>query len=239
MGKHQCDAKEHLKIYWVTMHTTAAFLPQEPTKKDRQNFWNFLEMIGKILPCQDPCGKDWLYRLHSFKPKYAKLAKTRSSIFQMVFNIHNVWNACLDKPLCSWEEAVRSFPHQNLIYDPQESWIVPPPKPQTQIPLPPNPMVMSAPSKTSQPPTHQPEKMTLMAKTTSGGLPPSPPHSPLQIHDRGCPSERPYNHNRTQWQTHLDVLSVANMQSLDSKASQTPLAMPQKPQHVESAVFVV
>lgn len=117
MSIHECEGRGHLHHYWAVMHASAAYLPEKPSKKERQVFWDFLRLIGKNLPCQDPCGHDWKRRLQVLEPNRHKLLATRSKAFQLIFDIHNIWNAALNKKLYLWEDAIAPFPNQNLMYD--------------------------------------------------------------------------------------------------------------------------
>ena len=57
------------------------------------------------MPCT-VCSKHWVQVFDEMRAEFIDMCKTRDSAFQMMYDIHNVWNLCLGKPFVSWNTVL-------------------------------------------------------------------------------------------------------------------------------------
>ena len=113
-----CKLRNKLSIYWIAMHTMAAHYPTHPSKKQQHDTWKYIYLTGKVLPCHDPCGTHWCIVIKLLKKNKNKIMQSRSSLFQFLFDIHNLFSMNMGKPQMIWPEAVALYDAHDVTREP-------------------------------------------------------------------------------------------------------------------------
>lgn len=80
---------------WHVLHTISFNYPDNPTNTDKENYYNFLKYLGKVLPCKF-CRDN--YSKNFSKIKFSKKClRNRESFSQCIYNLHNAVNTDLSK----------------------------------------------------------------------------------------------------------------------------------------------
>jgi len=90
------------------MHRECADFPLKPTVAQRHSLLKKLLDLGATVPCSY-CGKNWVELWNSTKETMFELAYSRDSAFQMMYDLHNVWNVCLNKPIFPWKTMLHTY----------------------------------------------------------------------------------------------------------------------------------
>jgi len=90
---------------WRYMHNACASVREHMSKKERTAFVNSLQARGKEVPCQ-VCAQHWNQVFQMMHDEFVSMCTSRASTFQMMYDVHNLWNFCLDKQFMPWPEAL-------------------------------------------------------------------------------------------------------------------------------------
>jgi hypothetical protein len=93
---------------WAQMHQRCAKFAEHPTMAQRRALFNYLVGIHKQVPCV-PCADHWKQMFVAMHDELFAMTKTRESAFQMVYDLHSLWNLCLEKPIYSWSRALADY----------------------------------------------------------------------------------------------------------------------------------
>ena len=87
---------------WSTIHYVALGYPNNPSTQDEQNYKNFYENLGKVLPC-DECSTH--YQKNFKESSIDKHLDSKENLFIWTVNLHNTVNKMLNKDVYSVTEA--------------------------------------------------------------------------------------------------------------------------------------
>ena len=87
------DRQELGRHSWTLLHTIAAYWPETPTKEQKENIIEFLNLLSKVYPCHI-CASDLEYQLENYPPN----VETREEFIEWICNLHNRINKRLRKP---------------------------------------------------------------------------------------------------------------------------------------------
>ena len=80
---------------WHTLHTISFNYPVNPTKEQKENYYNFFKNLRHVLPCKY-CRINLKKNLKSI-PLKKSVFKNRDSLSRWVYNLHETVNKMLDK----------------------------------------------------------------------------------------------------------------------------------------------
>jgi hypothetical protein len=80
---------------WHTLHTISFNYPVNPTKEQKENYYNFFKNLRHVLPCKY-CRINLKKNLKSV-PLKKSVFKNRDSLSRWVYNLHETVNKMLDK----------------------------------------------------------------------------------------------------------------------------------------------
>lgn len=103
-----CDQHVWGPPTWHRLHRLCADFPDTPTDEARHLLIRKLNEIGESVPCEC-CSEHWRETWDLNKRRFFALTTSKISAFQMMYDIHNVWNLCLGKPFMRWQHALRLF----------------------------------------------------------------------------------------------------------------------------------
>lgn len=86
---------------WTTVHSIAAYYPEEPTLRQKQAALNFLDSLAVLFPC-DTCASDFEEYLRDHPPQL----ESRLQFSQWACDAHNAVNEKLGKPSFPCESAL-------------------------------------------------------------------------------------------------------------------------------------
>lgn len=85
------------ELQWKLLHMIASTYPENPTDIEKQNYYNFMIALGNVLPCQF-CRQHYAQTLVSMNFNLGVFAN-QETFFKFVFDLHNVVNYRLKKPI--------------------------------------------------------------------------------------------------------------------------------------------
>jgi len=92
---------------WFFIHSVTLGYPDNPTEVDKQNFKQFFESIGKVLPC-NKCRNN--YKQHLTKlPLDDSTLSSRDKLVRWLIDVHNEVNIATQKSPVSYETAIETF----------------------------------------------------------------------------------------------------------------------------------
>jgi len=94
--RHDCpvDSMELGRSTWTFLHTMAAYVPDQPTRRERRELSHFMGTLSRFYPCQ-PCAQEMQTQLKKEPPQ----VNTRDDFSQWMCRLHNEVNTRLGKPL--------------------------------------------------------------------------------------------------------------------------------------------
>lgn len=90
---------------WATLHAVSFGYPNRPTEAQRAAAHDLLLAMGELLPCPT-CRGHWK-RLLDANPPTEEVFDDAASFSRYVVDRHNDVNRSLNKPVVSYDEAVR------------------------------------------------------------------------------------------------------------------------------------
>lgn len=104
-----CDQDTWGPRTWIRMHRlTADFQGHHASASDRRALCAELRRIGCAVPCK-PCALHWKQVWDKMGDELFTFTATPHGAFQMLYDIHNLWNLCLGKPFCRWADALALY----------------------------------------------------------------------------------------------------------------------------------
>jgi hypothetical protein len=89
---------------WTTLHIISFTYPENPSKEDKQNYYDFFNNLKNILPCQ-MCRKNLIKNLKNHKLT-KDVFKNRYTLSLWVYQLHEIVNKMLGKESkISYEEV--------------------------------------------------------------------------------------------------------------------------------------
>jgi hypothetical protein len=100
---------------WFFIHSVILGYSDNPTEADKQNFKQFFESLGKVLPC-NKCRNN--YKQHLMKlPLDDSVLSSRDKLVKWLIDVHNEVNVATQKSPVSYETAIEAFtttPNQDI-----------------------------------------------------------------------------------------------------------------------------
>lgn len=87
---------------WISIHNVALGFPENPTTADREQYRQFYELLGYVIPCQK-CATN--YRQHTSDLPIDQFLFNRKDLFRWTVLLHNIVNKSLGKRQWTFEEA--------------------------------------------------------------------------------------------------------------------------------------
>ena len=91
---------------WEFMHYVALAYPDNPTEKDKKDYFIFYTNLQNILPCPR-CRNNYKENLKQFPLEQALM--NSESLFKWTVDIHNEVNKETNKELFSYEKAIQKY----------------------------------------------------------------------------------------------------------------------------------
>lgn len=80
---------------WFFLHTISFYYPDNPSFKDKNNFYNFFLNLENVIPC-NVCRENYKKNLKEFP--ITPYLESKKSLIQWVVNLHNLVNRENNKP---------------------------------------------------------------------------------------------------------------------------------------------
>lgn len=100
---------------WTFLHSVTLNYPENPTIKDKENYNNFFNLLGEILPC-DKCKRHYKENIKEMPIKL----ESREEITEWLFNIHNKVNESNGKSLYKYDDFINKY---SYMYDRQRKYL--------------------------------------------------------------------------------------------------------------------
>lgn len=91
---------------WNFLHLSSMYYPETPSYIVRENTVNFINSIPYTLPCME-CRIHASNYIQQFD--LSKVAMSRDNLFLFYFNFHNAVNARKNKPIFTFEQALKKY----------------------------------------------------------------------------------------------------------------------------------
>lgn len=89
---------------WLFLHTITLNYPENPNKFDKENYKNFFENLGNVIPCE-VCKAHYKKNIKKFPIQL----ETRESLVKWLHNIHNLVNIKNGKEEFSYEDFIEKY----------------------------------------------------------------------------------------------------------------------------------
>jgi hypothetical protein len=99
------------KPLWVSFHLITVAYPENPTEKDKNHYYVYINSLKYVLPC-DKCKKNLKDHLKKY-PLTRKVLSCRTNLVRWGIDLHNVVNYYTGKPLLTYVDALNEI--NNLI----------------------------------------------------------------------------------------------------------------------------
>lgn len=77
---------------WTSLHSITFGYPIEPTDQQQQDYYNFFNLVGKVMPCRY-CRDSYLKFISEGKTKLTmQNVKNRKALTKWLYNVHNAVN---------------------------------------------------------------------------------------------------------------------------------------------------
>ena len=83
-------------MMWHFLHIISLNFPNNPTKKQKYQYYSFIVDLTNILPC-NKCRDNLLSNLKSMKFDIDVHMQNRDTFAKFIYDLHNVVNLMLDK----------------------------------------------------------------------------------------------------------------------------------------------
>ena len=93
------------KYFWKVIHITALAYPDNPSDVNKQDYRNFFETMGKVLPCKR-CSNNYSGHMHNLPIE--NFMDSPDELFKWTVHLHNIVSKELGKPQWNVEYA-KSF----------------------------------------------------------------------------------------------------------------------------------
>jgi hypothetical protein len=91
---------------WNFLHTITFNYPNNPTYNDKENYKNFFNNLGFILPCEI-CKYN--YNIHLKTYPISNYLNTKEDLVKWLIIIHNEVNKLHNKPIKSYNEVIKYY----------------------------------------------------------------------------------------------------------------------------------
>lgn len=96
---------------WHFLHTITFNYPENPSYKDKSNYYDFFHNLQFILPCEI-CQKN--YQKHLKEYPISPYLDSKKTLVEWLIHIHNLVNQENNKPLMSSEDVIRKYKDQYM-----------------------------------------------------------------------------------------------------------------------------
>jgi hypothetical protein len=93
---------------WFTLHNGASKYPHKPGTLVKERMKYFILGIPVMIPCAK-CREDATAYIEKFKDNLDDICSSRLKLFEFFFTFHNVVNKKLNKPIMSYEDAIKLY----------------------------------------------------------------------------------------------------------------------------------
>jgi hypothetical protein len=93
---------------WFTLHNGASKYPHKPGNLVKERMKYFILGIPVMIPCAK-CREDATAYIEKFKDSLDDICSSRMKLFEFFFTFHNVVNKKLNKPIMSYEDAIKLY----------------------------------------------------------------------------------------------------------------------------------
>lgn len=93
---------------WFTLHNGASKYPHKPGVLVKERMKYFILGIPVMIPCAR-CREDATAYIEKFKDSLDDICSSRLKLFEFFFTFHNVVNKKLNKPIMSYEDAIKLY----------------------------------------------------------------------------------------------------------------------------------
>jgi hypothetical protein len=96
---------------WKFLHFVTMGYPANPTNEHKENYKNFFQSLGNILPCS-VCSNN--YKKHLVElPLTNDILNNRDKLIKWMIDIHNIVNKETGKPSMSYDDALANIINTN------------------------------------------------------------------------------------------------------------------------------
>ena len=92
---------------WTFLHAVTIEYPENPTKTDKLNYYNYFNSLPKVLPC-DNCKINLDKHMASL-PLTDNNLSCRANLIKWGIDLHNIVNKDTGKPQVSYNDALEQF----------------------------------------------------------------------------------------------------------------------------------
>ena len=89
---------------WTFLHTITFNYPEDPSKRDKQNYFNFFNSLKHVLPCEK-CKKHYEENSTDLRNSL----DTREDLVKWLIDIHNDVNKKNDKKIYTYSEVHNEY----------------------------------------------------------------------------------------------------------------------------------
>ena len=92
---------------WIFLHSITLEYPNNPSSDDKLNVKNFMNSLGKVIPCQK-CKVNFNNHLEK-NPLTDEILMSKSNLVKWLIDIHNSVNKMNNKKEMTYEESLKNL----------------------------------------------------------------------------------------------------------------------------------
>lgn len=100
---------------WTFLHTITLTYPENPTIQDKENYGNFFNLLGEVLPCER-CKRHYKKNIKELPINL----NSQQELIEWLFNIHNKVNESNEKSLYKYDDFINKY---SYMYDRQKKYL--------------------------------------------------------------------------------------------------------------------
>lgn len=89
---------------WTFLHSVSLNYPTKPSNMDKNKIYNFLESLGKVLPCKY-CRQNYKRHITEMPVRL----ESRKDFFEWTVDLHNAVNKQEDKSTMTYKEVLDKY----------------------------------------------------------------------------------------------------------------------------------
>lgn len=103
-----CSLMNWGPYFWTYLQTIGGQEHLFQSACSRRWVWRHINFVASCVPCGE-CFLHWQNAMRNINPFAAGIVASPLACFTFLYDLHNIWNKKLNKPIYSWNDAVQQY----------------------------------------------------------------------------------------------------------------------------------